>query len=111
MIVNWPTIAGCPIKDPLFQKCLEKSGSNNIFDLRPLYSRNSYRINDIGRSFELNICGAVPVERCGPDNHVTACELDPITNVTKQVIGTSKKVELKLSEDGPLLVYKGKQNH
>ncbi|KAM9666055.1 cation-independent mannose-6-phosphate receptor [Trichechus inunguis] len=110
----WNTEAACPIRvtTDTDQACsIKDPNSGFVFNLNPLNSSQGYVVSGIGKTFVLNICGAMPV--CGTVDGKPAfgCEAETQTEDLKNLkperpVGGEKS--LQLSTEGFItLTYKG----
>ncbi|XP_049962315.1 cation-independent mannose-6-phosphate receptor isoform X4 [Schistocerca serialis cubense] len=107
--VYWPTKIACPLKGPdsvLVDRCLlQTEGENSgVVDLRPLRHPQYYSVHSPdGGLFYLNICATLKNSTCDGS---TACK--HTKNGTVVIIGSTKGTNVRIADDGPLLVYKAK---
>lgn len=103
----WETDAACPVTSKKYdsEHCsIKDPDSPFVFNLGSLMSNSSYTVSGNGKTFKLNICGAV--QECGSVNGKPAagCELE--NNKPVRPVGLQHTLELS-SEGFITITYRG----
>ncbi|XP_075410409.1 cation-independent mannose-6-phosphate receptor isoform X1 [Tenrec ecaudatus] len=110
----WNTEAACPVQiaTDTDQACsIKDPNSGFAFNLNLLNSSKGYMVSAIGKTFMLNVCGAMPTCGTVDGNPASGCEAetqtdDPKNLKPKRLVGGEKS--LQLSTEGFItLTYKG----